>query len=275
VPAEARPPEGVLLTGRGGRLARLLRGVPGWEAGAVAWHGRADGPLAPALGGRRAVVALGGVTAGDARALAANAAAARDALEAAAQAGVRRVLLLSSAAVYGPGRGLSEAGPARPVSEYGRAKLEMERAVAAWVAARPGAPEACCLRLGNVAGADALLGRLRPGRRPRLDTFADGATPARSFVGIATFARLLAGLLRHPGPLPPVLNLAAPRAVAMGALLRAAGRPWEAVPAPPAALREVSMDMGRAEALLGFAPEDSEPEEIVRQWRAATDGGAA
>jgi nucleoside-diphosphate-sugar epimerase len=107
---------------------------------------------------------------------------------------------------------------------------------------------------------------------PRLDTFPDGATPRRSFVGVATLARLLSGLLRHDGPLPPVLNLASPEPVEMGALLRAAGREWVAVPAPATALREVSLDTGMAEALLGFRPGDSDPEEMVRQWRGAGGG---
>jgi hypothetical protein len=91
-------------------------------------------------------------------------------------------------------------------------------------------------------------------------------------VGVATLARLLSGLLRHDGPLPPVLNLASPEPVEMGALLRAAGREWVAVPAPATALREVSLDTGMAEALLGFRPGDSDPEEMVRQWRGAGGG---
>ena len=51
-----------------------------------------------------------------------------------------RVFAASSAGgVYGgsPERPLNEASAPRPISEYGRAKLEQEEAVAAWAAARP------------------------------------------------------------------------------------------------------------------------------------------
>jgi nucleoside-diphosphate-sugar epimerase len=79
------------------------------------------------------------------------------AVAAAAQLEIQRVLLASSSAVYGTHSDapFTETDPLVPVNDYGRAKQVMEqichaRAHATGVAL-------CCLRIGNVAGADALL----------------------------------------------------------------------------------------------------------------------
>ena len=257
------------LTGASGRVARLLRP---WLPGA-AFVSRGEGPLPGRIAGRSALVALGGVTSGDAKALEGNTAAALDALEAARAAGVPRVLILSSSAVYGRADGpLDETMPPTPANPYGAAKAEMEAAIARWRSAHPRRPETCILRLGNVAGADALLGGLDPERRPRLDTWPDGSTPLRGYVGPVTLARVLAELALHPLALPPVLNLAADP-VEMGALLRAVGRDWDAVPAPAQALRAVRLDTTRLRALVSLDPVEATASELVAQWRAS--GGAA
>lgn len=122
----------------------------------------------------------------------------------------QRVILVSSAAVYGAQTGggsgpLKETAALHPVSAYGLAKFEMEQCSTA-LAAELGIP-LCLLRIGNIAGLDACLGGWMPGFK--LDQFGDGSTPARSYIGVATLARLLADLAAQV-QLPPVLNLAQP-----------------------------------------------------------------
>ncbi|WP_299840649.1 NAD(P)-dependent oxidoreductase [uncultured Jannaschia sp.] len=267
MPAVTPDPSRLAVSGAGGRVGRLLRAV--WGAG-PAWHVRSDGPLAPAIGGRDTLICLAGVTSGDAAALAGNTAAALDALEAARTAGVARVLLMSSSAIYGRAHGpLTEDRPASPANAYGAAKHGMERAAAAWRSANPDGPEVICLRLGNVAGADALLGRLGAAP-PRLDIFPDGRGPRRNYIGPVTIARTLAALSAHPGPLPCVLNLGAPGLVDMADLLRAARRDWEAVPAPETALPEVALDTTRLAGIVPLDPATATPATLIAEWREAT-----
>ena len=249
---------GPLVLGSGGRVGRLLRGIAArglWPGPEPLWHTRdgRDGTLGwdllagPPAGlalRARGVVVLAGATAGDEAALAANAQAARAALSLARERGLGPVLLLSTAAVYGRAPGPSpEDGPARPASPYGHSKLAMERAV--------DGPEGsiCCLRLGNVAGADALFGAMANGP-VTLDRFEDGRGPRRACIGPLTLARALAALLGQRG-LPPVLNLAQPGLVAMDDILGAAGQPFSWQPAPPTALPALALDLSR---LLRLAP---------------------
>ncbi|SEP09006.1 Nucleoside-diphosphate-sugar epimerase [Salinihabitans flavidus] len=276
-------------TGRVGRLlSRAWAGAAG-QGVAPLWQGRRPCPgqdrlaldpladpegLVRAAGGMGAILVLAGVTPataahpGDYRA---NTELALAAIAAAERAGVPRVFLASSVAVYGaPGQGgmLREDGPAEPVSDYGRAKLEMEDAAQA--ASRTAGVIA--LRIGNVAGADQLLG---PGRRDvRLDIFPDGTAPRRSYIGPGTLARVLSDLLHHPGPLPECLNLSAPGAVSMADLLRAAGMPVRARPAPAGLIPAVELDVSRLAGLVPLAPGDGSPEAIVRDWDTLTGGQA-
>lgn len=240
-------------TGRVGRmLARAWAARPPAGAGITlqsreAAPGHLHWPLdAPAPARFDVMIVMAGAVPGRAP-VERNAAIARAALRAASASGARRVLLASSAAVYGPGRDLSEDAPCRPATDYGRAKRAMERVAAA-------APvETCCLRIGNVAGADALLGRLAPRSARRLDRFADGRGPLRSYIGPATLAAVLETLAAHPGRLPAVLNVAAPAPVAMDALLRAAGARWTWTAAPDGAVQAVTLDCARLAALHRFA----------------------
>lgn len=282
----------VLVMGATGRIGTILRRT--WAPGRALWQMRTESAaestaesttglagdaadlavldplgdpaaLARAAQGCGAVLCLAGVTptaAALGRDMADNAALALAAVRAAAGAGVP-VLLASSAAVYGDSaEDLTEASPRRPLSDYGRAKAGMEEQ-AADLGARLGVP-VTALRIGNVAGSDAILGGWRPGFR--LDRFADGHTPRRSYIGPLTLARVLGDLVQAGG-LPRVLNLAAPGTVEMGALLDAAGLDWTARPAPPGTIAEVRLDVS---ALLGFTaltPKDSLPEILVAEWR--------
>lgn len=275
-PSPHAPRPRLLIVGGTGHLGRLLQ--PALREGAAAgvqpvWQSRraetpgqgqwltfdplAD-PAAYAAAARAAevVLALAGATSGSAADLACNAALAGAALAAAEAAGGRPVILASSAAVYGaglppdPARGWSEADSCDPVSAYGAAKCAMEAAVA-------GRRGVTVLRIGNVAGADALLGRSAPQGGRVLDRFADGTTPRRSYIGPQALARALVRLARFAAAgiaLPERINLALPGAVSMAALLEAAGEAWQPRAAPEGAIAEVRLDVTRA-VELGLVPE--------------------
>ncbi|NUH67090.1 NAD(P)-dependent oxidoreductase [Sulfitobacter sp. S0837] len=276
---EIRPSGGVLLLGATGRLGGMLRRH--WpQAGdllcqsrrAMAGFAQFDLPLPGqppsdaalrAAEGVRAIICLSGVTPAAARngqPMSDNTTLATAALDLAQAAGVSRVLIASSAAVYGAGKGaMSETQAVTPLSDYGRAKLAMEQAVLA-----RGAGIARILRIGNVAGADAILGGWRPGMA--LDQFADGRTPRRSYIGPVTLARVMHGLCGS-ADLPDVLNIAAPGVVEMGALLDAAGLAWQPRPAGAESIAKVELDTNALERLVPFAPENTSPAGLVGEWQ--------
>ena len=268
----------VLVLGAAGRLGRMLAAC--WPASDdLVLQSRRSRPghltldtladpdgLARAAEGARAIVCLAGVTPAHAAAtgdrMRLNTDLALAALEAARRSGAGRVFLASSAAVYGRGgAGLHEGMACVPVSTYGEAKQDMERSVRAAADGHP----VTALRIGNVAGADAILGGWS--EVMELDTLADGTTPLRSYIGPATLARVV-HRLTMTSDLPDTLNIAAPGAVAMGALLDAAGLPWRSRPAGPDTIARVVFDTGRLERLFDFTPEDSTAAGMVAEWRA-------
>ncbi|TDK50878.1 NAD-dependent epimerase/dehydratase family protein [Antarcticimicrobium luteum] len=292
----------ILVLGATGRLGAMLRRR--WPAGQGLWQARPDAQtgqsapqstprvadqgadwlrldplsdsaaLAAAAERAAAILCLAGVTpAAAARGadLGDNAALGLAAVRAGAKgnsgAGAP-VLLASSAAVYGAQGGLlSEAARLAPVNDYGRAKAEMEIRAAA-LGAELGVP-VTSLRIGNVAGADAILGGWRPGFT--LDRFADGRTPRRSYIGPASLADVLAALAGRAarrGDLPGCLNIAAPGTVEMGALLDAAGLVWTPRPAPAGAIPEVALDVAALGRLVALDPAAGTAEKLVAEWRA-------
>ncbi|PCD77795.1 NAD-dependent epimerase/dehydratase family protein [Pseudothioclava arenosa] len=275
----------LLVVGGSGRVAGMLRRV--WSAepsGMVpVFQARREGvgadlifdpladpgALAQAIEAADVVLNLAGRAGGSGADLAAHAAIARAIL--AARNGAKPVIAASSAAVYDrSGEAQSEAGPVDPPVAYGRAKLEME-------AVLRDQPAACCLRIGNVAGADALLGQPVSEAGRSLHVFADGRAPRRSYIGPSDLARAiarLAGLMAAGQPVPPVLNLALPGVVGMDDLLRAAGVAWSLVPAPPEAIENVELDVSRA-IRFGLVPEArARAERIVADWRQVAGGSA-
>ena len=284
----------VLLVGASGRVGRMVlwhwpkqgalavmptcRSVTRTGTASVIWS-PLDGPrgLLEALAARGqfpvAMVMLAGVTPGpgrDAAALGGNRALAEACLNAAKLAGIGRVMLASSSAVYGvdpQGRAFDETTAPQPVAPYGHAKLKMEQCAEPW---RQAGLEVCALRIGNVAGADALLGRAAglDGARLQVDTFDDGQGPLRSYIGAASLVRVLSGLATTPAPLPPVLNLAAPHPVRMTALCEAAGLPFDLVQAPPTAHQSITLDCTLLQSLVPMSAKDSDPADMVQQWKA-------
>jgi nucleoside-diphosphate-sugar epimerase len=273
----------VLVLGATGRIGAILRNC--WPAGRARWQTRTIIPkadvnpdtwavldpltepdaLAHAAQGCSTILCLAGVTPARAAvgsAMDANLSLANAAIQAGAATDAR-VLLASSAAIYGAQSGtLTEDMPPTPVSDYGRAKAAMEmRGVE--LGARLGVP-VTALRIGNIAGFDAILGKWAPGFW--LDCFSDGHTPARSYIGPLTLARVLGDLVMARD-LPGVLNIAAPGAVEMGALLDAAGFRW--TPRTPAVttIAEVHLSVAALERITPFAPADSCPETMIAEWR--------
>lgn len=251
-------------------LAVLAQDRAGARPAALAWAPLdGPGPLVAevARGGPvAALVVLAGVVPGPGADLSLNAALAVACCRAAQAAGVGRVLIASSSAVYGAGAGLAEGAALAPLNPYGAAKVAMEAACAPFRAA---GLEVCALRIGNVAGADALLMNVARGGPVAIDRFADGGGPVRSYIGPGTLAAVLTGLARHPGPLPPALNIAAPQPVAMADLATAAGAAWHWVVAPATAVQRITLECAALAALHPFAPSDSDPAAMVAQWREA------
>ncbi|MBD3764478.1 MAG: sugar nucleotide-binding protein, partial [Rhodobacterales bacterium] len=261
------------------RIGSLLRRA--WQAEppaglAVQWHARQAGPgadlvwdvlgpqPAPLLAPGAVVLNLTGVTAGDAAALAANVALGRAVQAQAGLWGARAVLHLSSAAVYAghPRHLADETDEPAPPGPYGQAKLAMEHAVRAL-----GGPPATMIRLGNVAGADALLGRAVP--PVALDPVPGlPRGPLRSYIGPQSLGRALACLCRQAttgAALPLHLNLAQAPEVAMADLLDAAGLAWHWAPPNPRVLPRAVMAVARLAALCPLPPAD--PARMVAEWR--------
>lgn len=269
--------ERCLFTGSNGRLGRLLqRAWPGLrDAPPAFWLARrapadllwSPGLPLPGLPPCGTLVALWGRTSGDSEELALNSALLDAALALARHCGARRILHLSSAAVYGPGIGLRERDSPKPVSAYGRAKWEMERAIAALPSE---GFDHTILRLANVVGADSLAPALRPRDDPViLDRFASGHGPLRSYIAPGDLARVLAALaLLPPETLPSCLNVTAPRPVRMQALAKAAGRPVRWRPAPDGAVEQVTLDASVISSLLPAFDWRRTAAEMFADWQA-------
>ena len=239
-----------------------------WRSGAAAPGRVILDPLQDRPAGLRAdlVLGLAGVVPGRGD-LARNTDLACAAVDLAAHCGAAHVFLSSSAAVYGPAPGpLCETPDPAPTNAYGAAKRAMEQAALARAASLGLA--ATALRIGNVAGADALLGGIGDGP-VHLDRFDAGHGPRRSYIGPGAFACVMAALMQaaHAGrALPARLNLALPGVIDMGDLLRAADIPFTWRTAPESARAEAVLDVSALGALVDLPP--ARPAEIIADWRA-------
>ncbi len=174
-----------------------------------------------------------------------------------------RVMLSSSAAVYGRHPGpLRESLTPTPVSDYGIAKLEMEDVCIRM--AQDFGVSVTALRIGNVVGADAIVGGWKHGFR--MDTYKDGTTPRRSYIGPQTLSHVVAKLTQH-AELPARLNIASPEPVAMGDLLDAAGLSWTPRPATANTLAEVHLQTNLLEKYFDFDASNSRPQTLIKEWQ--------
>ena len=277
----------VVVLGAGGKVGRMLskywqRSPPNVinpvfqtsgsmpdaiQCGCVRW--RLDDDPSPFLGARTMVV-LWGVTPGDAQPMSQNTTLALSALKTAAEIGVKRVLLASSAAVYSGakgGRHAEDDALSPPYGAYGQAKLAMEQAARQWADGRI-TPRLSLLRLANVIGADSLFANLQLSGEVQLDRFASGAGPQRSYLAVEDLARVIEVLATCADTaLPQVINVAGQRALAMADLVaRAGGRVvWR--PAPPVAIERVELDTERLQNLTGPLEISSDPERAITSWQ--------
>ncbi|MGL5009413.1 MAG: NAD-dependent epimerase/dehydratase family protein [Paracoccaceae bacterium] len=161
-----------------------------------------------------------------------------------------RIMLASSASVYGPPKGggavvFSETDELFPVTDYARSKVKMELAVE-----RLQDPRITSLRIGTVAGADQLLQNALKSTAEaplKLDRFASGLGPLRSYIGPEGLTRAVLSLIRTPKQLPQLLNIAHPEPIRMELLLMAlsaAGIPvsWEFREAAAGAIESVHLN---------------------------------
>lgn len=258
-----------LFLGSNGRVGSLLKAA--WTRTDVKpiWHGRSDGDLTfdilndgdalkSAISTCDVVVNLAGATHhGAFNVGSANTALAKAILD---NTGETPVFLISSAAIYGTATGpLSEHFAPTPISDYGRDKAAME------ALAKDHPSKSTVLRLGNVAGADALLGVARD--RYQLDQFADGSYPRRSYIGPNQLADTLADLIVNYDKLPQTLNVAAARATSMRDLLDAADKPWDDQRAGPDAIAKVELDTALLEAITPLPETAHDAITIVEDWR--------
>ena len=275
----------LVITGANGRLAQILRAA--WADGSTPgftpiWSSRlgdgADHTAWDVLSGPAPILAKGcvflhlaGVLRGDRQTLSANAEMARNVCSAAKSADARHIFVASTAAVYGRATvDHAEDSDPVPMSDYGRAKYDMEREVRRWARdAGPDAPGVTCLRIGNVLGADALFGTPNLGRSTQLDpVHGQPGGPIRSYIGPRSLAEILTGLVLRVmtgAKLPLVLNVAAPHAVAMADLLMAADWPFQFAPPNPNVVPKVSLSTKRLATLVPL--QHTTAAEMVGQWR--------
>jgi nucleoside-diphosphate-sugar epimerase len=273
----------VLVTGATGRVGTLLRAAwtqrppagfrpvwqtrraagPGWISWDMLGAPCPDMTPAPAV-----ILNLAGAPPAREDALSDNLALARAAHDAAQLFGSRHLFLASSAAVYEadvPGL-MPESLPPRPATPYGRAKAEMERAALTW-----SGPAVTILRIGNVVGADALLGAARPGAPVRLDPVpGERRGPERSWIGPATLADAFEGLITQAlasAALPDVLNLAQAPTRFMGEMLDAAWIPWQFGPHNPRVARRVALAGARLAHALPRPLPPADPARMIAEWR--------
>ncbi len=173
----------------------------------------------------------------------------------------RPVIFASSQAVYAlDGNPVSEASRVVASNVYSEAKLAVEEVVKDY-------QNGLSLRIGNFAGADMLFRAMAAGP-VFLDQFEDGAGPTRSYVGPATFAKVVLKLneaMKDGRMVSTVLNCANPGPVAMSDCLKAAGADWEWRPAAENALASLVLDTNNLQDY--FLLEKACAEDLVTEAR--------
>ena len=190
------------------------------------------------------------------------------------------VLLSSGGTVYDPQTDppYAETAPTRPLSAYGRAKLDLEQLLAARAPGRfvtlrvsnaygPGQPVA--------SGQGVIAHWLRAARRGEdVRLFGDPDT-TRDYVYVDDIAGALCLLAAHDGPLPPVLNIGSGRPTT----LRELADTVLAVVDDPALRLAVEqrrsfdvprtwLDVSLAASVLGWSPHTSLADGITAAWAA-------
>jgi dihydroflavonol-4-reductase len=196
--------------------------------------------------------------------------------EAARAAGVRRFVYVSSIAVSGPsarGKPMDEAGPARPITPYGRSKQAGEEAVVR------GGVSFTIIRPPVVYGPrdKSVLRIFRLARRGYAPLLGDGLQEL-SLIFAADLARALLAAAASPAAKGRTYHAAHPEVVTQRELVRAIGRACGrtvrtvAVPAPVVrALINVTAVAARMTGRATFLEPSKAPELLAPAWTCTSD----
>lgn len=200
----------------------------------------------------------------------------RDLLVRAADTGVAHVILASSAAVYGNvgDASLTEDTSLAPLTPYGISKARMEDTVQL-TAANNTLPAVTVLRIGNVAGCDALLAaairKTKQSKPMQLHRFLNGRAPLRSYIGPSDLFDVIHALsLRCVGQ-PRTLNISAPEPVSLDAVLNGYKShllpelSWKDAPVPIGIPARVVLSTTRLEAFINMSKIGKDAGTMARQ----------
>ena len=277
---------GTTVLGANGRLGGMLarhaaRAGLGWQLqrrtgpDGLLWSGDFADPATDRIFTEGStIINMIGYTGADETALdAINVRFVKDLLHHAANRGVAHVVLASSAGVYGAGDGtpFHETDALAPLSPYGASKTAMEDIAHA----QSDGPRITILRIGNVAGADALLAAARgfvaQDRPMTLHRFANGHAARRSYMGPQDLAEAIAALAQQDNGPFTTLNVAHPDPVFLDDLLagyRTHLLPtltWEDAPAPDAVPASVVLNVDALQTLFPMVATQDPADAFARQ----------
>ncbi|HVM44452.1 MAG TPA: GDP-mannose 4,6-dehydratase [Candidatus Thermoplasmatota archaeon] len=204
-------------------------------------------------------------------------------LEWARGAGVGRVVLVSTAHVYGKARRspIDEEHPRHPASPYGASKLAAEGLLESYQASY--GIEGVIVRPFNIYGPGQARGFLVPDVlhqiREGRDLAVGDTSPVRDFLYIGDAVDLLVKAATSPRAAGAILNLGSGEGHSIGAVietaLRVAGSPLQPRVDParfrPAEIPELVVDNRRARELLGWRPTVTLEEGLRRTWAALAE----
>lgn len=216
---------------------------------------------------RTAMIVFSGVTPRTEANLSDNTQIAINCLNAAKELGIRRVLIASSSAVYGEGQGepIRENHPLNASSRYGVAKIRMEEAV--YEHAKD--IEICCLRIGNVLGADALMLNAKKVDRSmhlEIDRFPSGKGPVRSYIDPVKLVSVISTLATYKEKLPQVLNVACPTETSMSEIANIAKIEWKWRPAIKGAYERIILDCSALSRIHEFEKDECQLPKMYERY---------